>query len=260
MKRLRLPLIAKGFTLVEIAIVLVIIGLLIGGILRGQELINTAKVRSIISQQSSIQTAIFTFVDRYKVLPGDLTTAEAAIVNSATTAASIPGNGVIDWQDGIFTFQNLASAGLINCANCLLAQPTDVGTATIGGGTNPAKTLLNPFGQPLYISTYYGGANANNYLDPANSFTAPIKTNLSTGYGLAGSILAEVDRKLDDGWPASGSFRFGFNAWQTPVGLSTPGIFNSCLTTNPNLSNTSAQYYAWTNVPGTNCDGVLILM
>ena len=60
-----------GFTLVEIAIVLVIIGLLLGGILKGQELINNAKVRSVADRQNSLKAAWFGFVDRYNFIPGD---------------------------------------------------------------------------------------------------------------------------------------------------------------------------------------------
>ena len=56
---------ARGFTLVEIAIVLMIIGLLIGGILRGQELITSARVRNIIDQKAAIQTAQIGFMDQF---------------------------------------------------------------------------------------------------------------------------------------------------------------------------------------------------
>ncbi|MDP3686236.1 MAG: prepilin-type N-terminal cleavage/methylation domain-containing protein, partial [Sulfurimicrobium sp.] len=55
----------QGFTLIEIAIVLVIIGLLLGGVLKGQELINNARVRNIINQQDGIKAAYFGFQDRY---------------------------------------------------------------------------------------------------------------------------------------------------------------------------------------------------
>ena len=60
-----------GFTLVEIAIVLVIIGLLLGGILKGQELINSARVRNLADQNSGVQAAYFGFIDRYRQVPGD---------------------------------------------------------------------------------------------------------------------------------------------------------------------------------------------
>ncbi|MCK5668693.1 MAG: prepilin-type N-terminal cleavage/methylation domain-containing protein, partial [Gammaproteobacteria bacterium] len=89
----------SGFTLVEIAIVLVIIGLLLGGILKGQELINSARVRNMADQNSGIQAAYFGFIDRYRQVPGDWLTAgsqgaTAAIGVTINTGGN--GNGRID--------------------------------------------------------------------------------------------------------------------------------------------------------------------
>jgi len=69
----------SGFTLIEIAIVLVIIGLLVGGVLKGQELITGARVRNLISQQDGIKAAFFGFQDRYRALPGDYAAADTNI-------------------------------------------------------------------------------------------------------------------------------------------------------------------------------------
>ena len=78
---------ARGFTLIEIAIVLVIIGLLLGGILKGQELITSARVRNLISQQDGVKAAFFGFQDRFRALPGDYTAA-------TTNIANVTGGGV----------------------------------------------------------------------------------------------------------------------------------------------------------------------
>src|SRR5665647_40387 len=60
-----------GFTLVEIAIVLVIIGLLLGGILKGQEMITQAKIKNVINDMNGITAALNSYQDRYRALPGD---------------------------------------------------------------------------------------------------------------------------------------------------------------------------------------------
>jgi prepilin-type N-terminal cleavage/methylation domain-containing protein len=81
----------KGFTLVEIAIVLVIIGLLLGGILKGQEMITQAKIKNAVSDFSGISAAYYGYQDRYRALPGD-------DPNAATRwsgAISGGGNGVV---------------------------------------------------------------------------------------------------------------------------------------------------------------------
>ena len=79
----------SGFTLIEIAIVLVIIGLLLGGVLKGQELITGARVRNLIQQQDGIKAAYFGFLDRYRALPGDYATA-------TTTVNGVTKNGDAD--------------------------------------------------------------------------------------------------------------------------------------------------------------------
>lgn len=84
----------KGFTLVEIAIVLVIIGLLLGGILKGQEMITQAKIKNIISDFSGISAAFHGYQDRYRAIPGDDGNANT---RWATPTAAIQGdqNGVV---------------------------------------------------------------------------------------------------------------------------------------------------------------------
>ncbi len=80
----------QGFTLVEIAIVLVIIGLLLGGILKGQEMITQAKIKNSIADFSGISAAYHGYQDRYRAIPGDDT---GATRWSGATAGN--GNGVV---------------------------------------------------------------------------------------------------------------------------------------------------------------------
>src|SRR5690348_15917103 len=85
----------QGFTLIEIAIVLVIIGLLLGGVLKGQELITGARVRNLISQQDGVKAAFFGFQDRYRALPGDYASADTNI-NCTPACSKGNGNGRIE--------------------------------------------------------------------------------------------------------------------------------------------------------------------
>ena len=110
---------SRGFTLIEIAIVLVIIGLLLGGVLKGQELITGARVRNLISQQDGIKAAFFGFQDRYRALPGDYA---AATINIANGGDNGNGNGRIEdnatggtvTHEEILAWTHLTAAGFLN--------------------------------------------------------------------------------------------------------------------------------------------------
>jgi len=87
----------SGFTLVEIAIVLVIIGLLLGGVLKGQELINSAKVKNLATDFRNVPLFIYGYQDKYKRLPGDDASADTRFTGGVlATAGGTPGNGVIE--------------------------------------------------------------------------------------------------------------------------------------------------------------------
>ena len=83
----------SGFTLVEIAIVLVIIGLLLGGILKGQELINSAKVKNLANDFRTIPTYVYGYQDKFRAIPGD---DGAAVAHVGTGAGAGNANGLID--------------------------------------------------------------------------------------------------------------------------------------------------------------------
>jgi prepilin-type N-terminal cleavage/methylation domain-containing protein len=230
----------QGFTLIEIAIVLVIIGLLLGGILKGQELITSARVRNLISQQDGIKAAFFGFQDRYRALPGDYTQASAN-VNGVTlngngngqiqeNATSVSGSAV---SEHILVWDHLSHAGFINGAYTLASA-----AAT---GEAPENTPQNPYSMFLQLSydADYGDTVA----------TPPVKHNLKTGNQIPADILAEVDRKVDDGNALRGGFRFtdisptgtaptAATCYDTAVGA-TQGNWTTIGTVDPNCGGTS---------------------
>src|SRR2546430_11582319 len=117
----------QGFTLVEIAIVLVIIGLLLGGILKGQEMITQAKIKNVIADFSGVSAAYHGYQDRYRAIPGDDPNA-ATRWASMTNPAPVQGNG-----DGIVagTYNN----GRAGC--------TTAGGGRRRGGVPPASGVLS---------------------------------------------------------------------------------------------------------------------
>jgi prepilin-type N-terminal cleavage/methylation domain-containing protein len=180
----------RGFTLIEIAIVLVIIGLLLGGVLKGQELITGARVRNLIQQQDGVKAAYFGFLDRYRALPGDY---GSAVANIKGTTADGNGNGQIQSSgatnvESILAWEHLAKSGFINGSYVYSASQTDA--------SNP-KNPYAGFMQLAYDNKYAAGGAGT-----------PSRHNLKTGPNIPVEIAAELDRKVDDGAPYTGAFQF----------------------------------------------------
>ncbi len=226
-----------GFTLVEIAIVLMIIGLLIGGILRGQELIQSARVRNIIDQKSAIQTAYIGFLDRYRMLPGDLTATQAAVVGNGAEAstAALGGDGLIAPTESILFFQNLTSSGFLSCGACM--------TVTAAGPVGINNSPINVYGDAVragHLDSSNTAAANSTWFDPVNGITRMV---VYTGASVPSQVLAETDRKADDGLPGTGQLRFGMTG--------TSGAFAICA---PNLA-TNPTATTWANPTQANCAG-----
>ena len=87
-----------GFTLVEIAIVLVIIGLLLGRILKGQEMITQAKIKNVIADLSGVSAAMYGYQDRYKALPGDDKGAAGRWLRSLSAGSRALNKATMSWS------------------------------------------------------------------------------------------------------------------------------------------------------------------
>jgi prepilin-type N-terminal cleavage/methylation domain-containing protein len=225
---------AHGFTLIEIAIVLVIIGLLLGGVLKGQELITGARVRNMISQQDGIKAAFFGFQDRYRALPGDYAAADTNINCGTPPCVNGNGNGRIEktgatQHEEIIAWSHLTSAGFLNGSYAAAS-----GVSAPADGNNPK----NPYSVyvELVYDGLYGAATA-----ASGTGSSPAKHNLKTGSQVPVEIIAEVDRKIDDGKPNTGGFQFSI---YVPTGGTAPSVTTCVNSENWNISGSD-----------TNCGG-----
>ena len=145
-----------GFTLVEIAIVLVIIGLLLGGILKGQEMITQAKIKNAIADFSGISAAYYGYQDRYRAIPGDDSNA-ATRWTTPTAATAGNGNGIVAGTynnaaavctaavEACSWWDHLRRAGFV--AGSGVTQPTNAFAGQIGvqTGDGAGSTVLGGF-------------------------------------------------------------------------------------------------------------------
>jgi len=181
----------SGFTLVEMAIVLVIVGLILGGVFKGQTLIDSARVRSLSTDVSGIRTAWYSFQERYRSIPGDFSNAQSQI-DSASSQGN--GNGRIDdGQERAGVWQQMALAGFISGsfdgAQNATGSASDMACA-------PGTCPKNPFNGYYKISYSAQAADVDG-----------LAHEIFTGEQIPVSILSQLDSKLDDGKPASGRFR-----------------------------------------------------
>ena len=210
----------KGFTLIELAIVLVILGLLAGGILVGQDLIKAASLRSQIDQFDNYNLAASTFRTKYNALPGDLSgPGNFNLPATGCTGAGVGlgnGNGVIESSGSTATagfpgeplmfYAQLSSAALISdpittsgaAVTCSAAAAT-----TVKNGNMPAKKLG---GGRMYPSGfgglhYYLLANFGNAAATTGAFSA------APGEALVPTDAFNIDSKMDDGVPNAGIVR-----------------------------------------------------
>ncbi|HEX9673366.1 MAG TPA: prepilin-type N-terminal cleavage/methylation domain-containing protein [Burkholderiales bacterium] len=228
-----------GFTLIEIAIVLVIIGLLLGGVLKGQELITSARVRNLISQQDGVKAAYFGFLDRFRSLPGDYSLATTNIANttangnangqieSAAVCGTIPACQALEY---IVVWEHLSRAGFINGSYTYAVLPEDSASAP----TNPYVRYI----QVIYDSAYGVGGGA-------------IRHNIKTGNQIPSDILSEIDRKIDDGNPVGGVFQFStYNGGSGGTSPTATGV-GGCYVAGPPA--------AWVAPTVSNCGGASLL-
>jgi prepilin-type N-terminal cleavage/methylation domain-containing protein len=212
-----------GFTLVELAIVMIIIGLLIGGVLKGQQLITNAQITATVAQIKAIDAATTSFRDNYAGMAGDLITPATRLANcTAANNCNIPGNGdgKVDTAAGAGIDFSAAAGGeqlaywsQLNAAG-LLTGINPSAANTFWGGNYPASKLagggfdIGWFAGNALLSNQVGGTAAN---VPTGHFLALHGTaNAAVGAGAPDAFMtanqaARIDTKIDDGVPGTGT-------------------------------------------------------
>ena len=194
----------KGFTLVEIAIVLVIIGLLLGGILKGQEMITQAKIKNLISDFSGVSVAYHGYVDRYRKIPGDDGDADVrwtlglgALPGSNDGTISGTYNSTTANAESRLFWLHLRRAGFVSGQD--QEQPFNAVAGKLGVQTGDGAT-------PTPGPALAGPA-------PAGGFTSIIICSAN----LPDKMAIAVDTQMDDGASAQGTVRAMLNNAPNPA-------------------------------------------
>lgn len=212
----------QGFSLVELSIVLVILGLLVGGVLGGQSLIKAAELRAVTTEHSNFVTAVNTFRTRFNAVPGDFRMAtsfwdEAADCDGWSGALSTNGstcngdgggtleNGVandttkVGDRENVQFWQHLSNAGLIegsyNATWTAVAGQSFPNSKFTGGAWQATSTEEGTAAD--FFSNF---SNTDYYL-----FTASTDAAAEGVAILLPEDAWNIDRKMDDGMPARGS-------------------------------------------------------
>jgi prepilin-type N-terminal cleavage/methylation domain-containing protein len=187
----------KGFTLIEIAIVLIIIGLLLGGVMKGQELINGAKAKAMAGDFRNVPIFIYSYQDKFRALPGDDPAAQMHLGAAATQVATVAagggaGNGRLD---GFWDSVSAADESFVVWQHVRLAGLAPGTTRTDAAGYRPT----NADGGAIGIESIH---------QPGGAYVGGLGgTYLICSSGILGRLARQIDLMLDDGNGATGQVR-----------------------------------------------------
>lgn len=239
----------RGFTLIEMSIVLVIIGLIVGGILVGRDLIHLAEIRGTVAQFEQFNSAVNTFRNKYNCLPGDCINAGGIDSFGLEAASNGDGNGIIGYQvttcapnctvqsnatrhEYIDFWHHLSAAGLIHYSLHPYASLT---SWPAGTATPPAKIIAYnstlSFGWAIQADLQFA-SNGGEVMPPHNLLLTSNAMDIAVAIPRGGYLpfdIWKVDQKLDDGYPYTGIAR-GWTIVQSYVyTVTTFGVGSPCV-------------------------------
>jgi len=215
----------SGFTLVEIAIVLVIVGLLLGGVLKGQELITSGKAKALYADKTAIQTAYNTYNDRFRAIPGDdvaasgrFTGLACGVAGAGASAVNSGAGATCTNGDGNGTITNVALFNNTTQSNLSLAR-FNPATNVVAGAANEAYKFWQHLRAAQIVKTE-GTGPGEIFVQPNNAVsgfthvntTAPFigqqpSTVFITQMNTPGNIAQAMDAANDDGFINRGGIR-----------------------------------------------------
>lgn len=224
----------RGFSLVELSIVLVIIALLTGGILAGQSLLRASEVRAISTEFSSFQTALYNFQEKYAATPGDMVNAtkyfgqmtadSGCLVTTGSTltdsgACNGNGDGLIDTVFGgagyiaesFQTWRHLQAAQLIpGDFTGRYSATTSSGECNPAGGSAincPNSRFVGAQWSLEHRYSPWNGLEVAAYFTVGKALVSGTTTPAAAGGILKANEVSNIDRKMDDGMPGTGIVR-----------------------------------------------------
>ena len=226
----------QGFTLVELSLVMIVIGLLIGGILKGQELIENARITTLISRTKQVRAAYNTFTDIYHAKPGDFGSAQTMIpnCNDATFCRNGNGNTMLGTR---------TTTPWSNINSTLYSENTQfwkhLALADLLGGINPASDQME-WGDTLLSSPIAGGFLASTTLGSGQyasmqgliiqtrarsdgQWLCGVATGLSADCSISPSQAYRIDNKIDDGHAQTGRVAAISMSYRTGCGTPNSG-------------------------------------